>query len=308
MIRRQLGRTDLHVTPWCLGGNIIGSTLDAERSMEVLDAYVAAGGNFIDTANIYGDGRSELVIGQWMRERGIRDEIVLATKVGWEARPPVHEQGLSRQAIIDGIHSSLRRLQTDRVDLYYAHVDDPATPFTETLSAFDELRSQGLIRWVGASNYSPARLTQALDASAARGLAQFECLQVKYNLVDRSDYELEMRALCISRSMPVTTYFSLARGFLSGKYARGQALPDSPRSAAVASNYLNGSGFEILDRVIEVAQRSGLTPTQVSLAWLLHQSTVASWVSAATSSAQVIEQAAAADARLSEDDLAFLSG
>lgn len=308
MKRRPLGRTDLEVTPWCLGCNVIGNTLDEARSMAVLDAYVEAGGNFIDTANIYGAGQSETIIGRWMKERGNRDDIVLATKIGWPATPPVEEDGLSERAIRSGLEASLRRLQTDRVDLYHAHCDDPTVPIEVSLAAFDDLRNQGKVRWIAASNYASGRLEYALQMSEDRELPRFECVQAKYNLVDRGDFESTLASVCSERDLAVTTYFSLARGFLTGKYERREPLPDSPRASVVAANYFNDRSFGIIDRVTSAAGALGATPAQVSLAWLMQRPGVVSCVSAATSPAQVTELAEAAHVQLTDDDTRFLSG
>jgi aryl-alcohol dehydrogenase-like predicted oxidoreductase len=286
----------------------MGNTLDETRSMEVLDAYVEAGGNFIDTANIYGAGRSETIIGRWMKQRGNRDELVIATKIGWAANPPVLEEGLSEQSIRSGIESSLRRLGTDHVDLYYAHCDDPAVPLDATLATFDQLCSEGKVRWVGGSNYSADRLDAALQRSEDLGLSRFECFQAKYNLVDRADFEGDVASVCATRGVAVATFFSLARGFLTGKYSRTSALPKSPRAEVVAANYFNDAAFEIMDRVATMASSIGVTPAQVSLSWLMMRAGVASCLSAATSSAQVAELAGATRLQLSDEDDHFLSG
>ena len=307
MRRLRLGRTDLAVSPWCLGCNVVGNTLDEAHSMAVLDAYVEAGGNFIDTANVYGTGESEAIIGRWMKQRRNRENLVLATKIGWPAKSPVSEEGLSERAIVNGLDSSLRRLDTDHVDLYYAHCDDPSVPLEVSLRTFDELRSQGKIRWIAASNYGPGRLDEALQTSEDLGLNRFECVQAKYNLVDRADFEDGLAAVCAARNVAVTTYFSLARGFLTGKYQRGTKLPDSPRVEAVTANYFNDASFATLDRVRTTADSIGATPAQVSLAWLLRKPEVSSYVSAAMSPAQVMELAGATQIELTADDDRFLS-
>jgi aryl-alcohol dehydrogenase (NADP+) len=286
----------------------MGNTLDETRSIAVLDAYVEAGGNFIDTANIYGAGRSEAIIGRWMKQRGNRDELVIATKIGWTANPPVLEEGLSARTIRDGIESSLRRLGTDRVDLYYAHCDDPTVPLDVTLATFDQIRSEGKVRWLGGSNYSDARLDLALQRSEDLGLSRFECFQAKYNLVDRVDFEGGVASVCASRGVGVTTFFSLARGFLTGKYSRTHALPTSPRAEVVAANYFNDAAFAIMDRVARTASSMGSTPAQVSLSWLLRRPGVASCLSAATSPAQVAELAGADRVQLTDESDRFLSG
>lgn len=308
MNRRQLGRTDLMVVPWCLGCNVMGNTLDEARSVAVLDAYVAAGGNFIDTANIYGAGESEAIIGRWMKARGNRDELVVATKVGWTAAPPVFEEGLSRHMIRNSLEASLRRLGTDHIDLYYAHCDDPLVPIEESLRAFDELRSHGKVRWLGASNYDAHRLEAALATSDVVGLARYECVQERYNLVERAEFERELQPLCVENGLAATTYFSLARGFLTGKYSGADGIPESPRAKVVVDNYFNDDAFAVLYRVRATAASAGATPAQVALAWLLEQPAVVSCISAATSTEQVAELAGAPRVRLTDEALRFLRG
>jgi aryl-alcohol dehydrogenase-like predicted oxidoreductase len=310
--RRRIGTSDLLVSPVCLGGNVFGWSADEEMSFAVLDAYAAAGGNFIDTANIYSawvpgnrGGESEEILGRWMRSRGNRDELVLATKVGM-AGGPDQPAGLTRDAIRRGVHESLERLGTDRIDLYFAHIDDPDTPLAETMAAFDELVRAGTIRAVGASQYSAARLAEALDVSAAAGVARFEALQIHYNLMERREYEEDLIEVCGPAGIAVLPFFALARGFLTGKYRPGEQLPSTPRAAGVARDYLNDRGWAVLAAMDAVAAARDAALGQIALAWLLARPGVAAPVASATSPVQVAELAAAADLRLTDEEIAGL--
>jgi aryl-alcohol dehydrogenase-like predicted oxidoreductase len=270
-----LGATDLDVHPLCLGANVFGRTADEQESFEVLDAYFGAGGNFIDTADIYAGGASEEIIGRWMAARGNRDQIVLATKVGMGAEP-----GLSPRRIAQAAQESLRRLQTDRIDLYYAHKDDPDTPLEQTLAAFDELVKAGKVRYVAASNYDADRLAQALDISARESLASYVALQPYYNLVVRDSYEGPLQDLCEQRGIPCLPYYALAEGFLTGKYRPGGEAVESSR-APRASAYLDERGLRVLQALDEVAAAHRVTVAVVSLAWLAAQPTVATPIASA---------------------------
>jgi aryl-alcohol dehydrogenase-like predicted oxidoreductase len=314
MEMRTLGRSGLKVAPICLGGNVFGWTCDEPTSYTVLDAYVAGGGNFIDSADVYArwapgnsGGESETILGRWMRDRGNRAEIVLATKVGSPMGDAPHQRGLSRRHIMDGVEASLRRLQTDYIDLYQAHIDDGETPLDETLRAFDDLVRQGKVRYIGASNYSAWRLTRALWESERRGYASYICVQPRYNLIDRADFERELGPMCKELGVGVIGYSSLASGFLSGKYRRGGAMPASARAGGVQQRYMHERGFAVLDAVLGVAEAHGATPTQVALAWLLAQPAVTSPIASATSPTQAVELLGAVDLRLSAEDLAALS-
>lgn len=310
--RHPLGRSELMVSPINLGGNVFGWTADRDASFAVLDAYVAAGGNFIDTANMYSawvpgnsGGESETIIGEWMASRGNRDDVVLATKVGMQGGPD-QPKGLTREKIRAGIDASLRRLRTDHVDLFYAHEDDADTPVAETVAAFDELVRDGKVRVVGASNYSADRLRQALDASAANGLARYEVLQPHYNLLDRAGYEGELADLCVAEGISVTPYYALARGFLTGKYRRGADLPATPRAAGIQRDYLNDRGWAALDVVDAVAAANGATQGQVALAWLRAKPGVVAPIASATDTGQIAELAGAGALALTEDEVAAL--
>jgi aryl-alcohol dehydrogenase-like predicted oxidoreductase len=312
--RRELGRSGLHVAPLCLGGNVFGWGADEEASAAVLDAYVAAGGNAVDSANVYSawvpgnrGGESEEIIGRWLAGRADREDLVIATKVGM-AGGPGQPKGLTREIILRGAEESLHRLQVDRIDLFYAHEDDPETPLEETLGAFDELVRQGVVRAIGASNYPAERLTEALRLSEQRGLARFEALQPPYNLVDRGGYEGELQEICLAENLGVATYFSLARGFLSGKYRAGRPLPDSPRAPGVARDYMNDRGLAVLETLDRVAMAQGASHAQVALAWVMARPGVTCAVASATTPDQARELMGAVDLELSDDELAALTG
>jgi aryl-alcohol dehydrogenase-like predicted oxidoreductase len=276
----RLGRTDLDVFPLCLGGNVFGWTADEAESFDVLDAYAKAGGNFIDTANSYlvKGGESETILGRWMADRGNRDDIVIATKVGGGKGP---KRSLSAATIAGEARSSLERLQTDVIDLYYAHFDDADTPLEETVRAFDELVQKGIVRHLGASNYSPERLEQALELQREHGLAEFTVLQPHYNLVER-DFEQTMLPLADAWELAVCPYFSLAKGFLTGKYRPGGKAVDSQRAEA-ARAYLEDGGEAVLEALDAVAEAHDTTVAAVALAWLrAHPRVVAPIASART--------------------------
>lgn len=313
METRRLGRTGLKVAPLCFGGNVLGWTTDERTSFAVLDAYVEGGGNFIDTADSYSrwvpghvGGESEAVLGRWMRERGNRARIVVATKVGNPMGDGPNDRGVSRARIMDSVEQSLRRLQTDYIDLYQAHIDDRDTPLEETLRAFDDLIRQGKVRYIGASNYSAWRLATALWTSDKHGYARYETLQPRYNLAAREEYERELEPLCQEQGIGVITYSSLASGFLSGKYRAGQPLPSSARAQGVQRGYMNERGFAILDAVERVAREQGATPGQVALAWILARPAITAPIASTTSVEQTRELLGAADVRLSAETLAIL--
>ena len=287
----RLGSTDLDVFPLCLGGNVFGWTADEAATFAVLDAYAAAGGNFVDTADGYSawapgnsGGESETLIGRWLAARGNRDRFVVATKVG---RHP-ERKSLRAETIRQAAEDSLRRLQTDRIDLYYAHGDDdPDIPLDETLGAFDELVHAGKVRHVAASNYGAPRLAEALATSAGRGLAPYVALQPEYNLVAR-DYELELEPLCRERGLPCLPYFSLAMGFLTGKYRPGGAPVESARAGG-ASKYLDARGEAVLTALDEVAAAHATTQAAVALAWLRAKPTVAAPIASARTPEQLAD-------------------
>jgi aryl-alcohol dehydrogenase-like predicted oxidoreductase len=278
-----LGRTDLDVFPLCLGGNVFGWTADEDESRAVLDAYTRAGGDFVDTANSYlvEHGRSETIIGRWMADRGNRDEIVLATKVGGGkgAVRNLRAETIEREA-----QASLARLQTDRIDLYYAHFDDADTPLEETVRAFDALVRAGTVRHIAASNYSRERLSEALENQRAGGLAEFTVLQPHYNLVER-DFERTLLPVAEAADLAVCPYYGLAKGFLTGKYRPGGAAVESQRAES-ARAYLERGGEAVLEALDEIAAAHSTTVAAVSLAWLREQPRVV----APIASARTVEQ------------------
>ncbi len=313
MVTRKLGRTGLKVSAFCLGGNTFGWTTDQTASEAVLDAYLEVGGNFIDTADVYArwapgnkGGESETALGVWMAARRNRQAVIIATKVCGPMGAGPNDGGLSRQHIMEGVEASLRRLQTDYIDLYQAHWDDKDTPLDETLRAFDDLVRQGKVRYLGASNHVAWRLTRALWESDRHGYARYECLQPKYNLVIRDEYERELEPLCLEQGIGVIPYSSLASGFLSGKYRRGGQLPATARAAGVQKTYMNERGFAVLAAVEKVAAGTGATPAQVALSWLAHRPGITAPIASATSVAQLKEIAAAIDLRLDAETTAAL--
>ncbi len=268
---------------------MFGWTLDDAQSFAVLDAYRAAGGNFIDTADSYGRsgagaGASEEIIGRWMQARGNRDELILATKVGMSER----RRGLSAPNIAAACEDSLGRLGTDRIDLYYAHKDDPGTPLEETLAAFATLIAEDKIRYAAGSNYAPERLAQALELGRQAGLASYVAVQEHYNLMER-DYERELAPLCAANGLECMPYFGLAKGFLTGKYRPGGAEVDSPRAARVLESYLNDRGVRVLAELDAVAAAHDCSDAAVALAWLAAQPTVAAPIASARTPAQLAE-------------------
>jgi aryl-alcohol dehydrogenase-like predicted oxidoreductase len=310
MDKRRLGRSDLMVSPLCLGGNVFGWTADEATSFKLLDAYVDAGLNFIDTADVYSTwaagnkgGESEAIIGKWMKARGKRDQVVIATKVGSEMAPD--RKGLSKSYIRSAVEDSLRRLQTDVIDLYQSHRDDPDTPQQETLEAYAELIREGKVRAIGASNFTAARMTEALAISAQHGLPRYESLQPKYNLYDRSEYEAELEPLCRKEEIGVFPYYGLASGFLTGKYRSEADFGKSVRGGRMAT-YLNDRGKRILSALDNVAARKDATPAQVALAWLMARSGLTAPIASATSVDQLHDIVKATRLRLDEADITEL--
>lgn len=306
---RQLGRTELQIAPLVLGGNVFGWTADEATSFAILDAFVDAGFNAIDTADVYtraaelGVGASETIIGRWLKLTGNRDRVILMTKVGGEMGEG--RAGLSASYIAAAVEASLNRLQTDYIDLYQAHRDDPSTPQSETLLAFDELRRAGKIRAFGSSNYSVDRLTAALGVSHEAGVGRFETEQPLYNLYSRSQFESGLQSFALANQVSVIPYFGLASGFLTGKYRSEADLSQSPRGRLVKS-YLNPRGLAILAALDEVACRHGAKPSQVALAWVMAQPSIAGPIASATSVQQWEEIAEAARLCLSAEDLSVL--
>lgn len=308
---RGLGTSGLKVAELCLGGNVFGWTADEKASFAVLDAYVEAGGNFIDTADAYSrwvpgntGGESEAIIGRWLAARDVRDQVVIATKVG---KLP-ERSGLSAATITAAVEDSLRRLGTDRIDLYYAHADDPTVPLEETLAAFDALVRAGKVRALGASNYAADRLAAALALARREGFAPFVAVQPEYNLVERG-YERELAALVEREGLACVPYYGLARGFLTGKYRPDGGAGEEPASprADDARRYLDRRGRRVLAVLDELAGVHGVAPAAVALAWLLARPTVCAAIASARSVHQLRELVLAMQLRLADADVARLT-
>jgi aryl-alcohol dehydrogenase-like predicted oxidoreductase len=308
MQKRTLGQSDLQLAPLVLGGNVFGWTADQATSFRILDAFVSGGGNAIDTADGYSvwvpghvGGESETIIGNWLRQRGRRDDVVIATKVGWEVNDT--HKGLAKDYILRAVEGSLKRLQTDYIDLYQSHKDDPTVPVEETLRAYDELVKAGKVRVIGASNFSAERLRESLDTSARLGLPRYESLQPLYNLYDRADFEQHLLPLCQEQNVGVIPYYGLAAGFLTGKYRTEADLQKSARGGGVGQKYLNEKGLRILRALDAVAARQQATPAQVALAWIMAQPGLTAPIASATSPEQITELLKATELELNADDL-----
>jgi aryl-alcohol dehydrogenase-like predicted oxidoreductase len=302
-IRRPLGQSPLAITPLVLGGNVFGWTADEATSFRLLDAFVDDGFNLVDTADVYSrwvsghsGGESETAIGRWLEKSGKRNRIVLATKVGMDMGDG--KVGLAPKYIRQAVDDSLRRLQVDHIDLYQAHQDDPKTPLEETLGAFADLIRDGKVRAIGASNYSAARLDEALKTSARLKLPRYESLQPLYNLVERAAYEAELEALCRREGLGVINYFGLASGFLTGKYRSEADASKSPRGGSIVKKYLNERGRRVLDALDSAAAQHKATPAQVALAWQMARPGLTAPIASATSLAQWQELAGAARLQL----------
>lgn len=312
MTSRRIGRSDLHVKPFCFGGNVFGWTADEAMSFRLLDAFVDAGFDFIDTADVYSawvpghkGGESETVLGNWFKRSGKRDRIVLATKVGMQMAPD--KTGLKPAYIRQAVEDSLRRLQTDRIDLYQSHRDDPDTPLAETLGAYDDLVKAGKVRVIGASNYSAARLQEALDTSAKNGLPRYECLQPEYNLVERKIFEGELQDLCVREEIGVIPFFSLAAGFLTGKYRSEADLNKSVRGPRTAGKYLHTTqGPKVLAALDKVAADHRATCAQAALAWIMARKGLTAPIASATNPQQLAELLGATKIALTSADIAEL--
>lgn len=309
---RPIGRSGLKAAPLAFGGNVFGWTADPEVSFRLLDAFVEAGCNLIDTADAYSrwvpghqGGESETIIGQWLaRDPSKRAKVLIATKVGLDMGPA--GKGLSAGHIASAVEASLKRLQTDYIDLYQSHTDDTSVPLEETLRAYQKLIEAGLVRAIGASNYTPERLAEALEVSARESLPRYESLQPLYNLYDRHVYEGPLQDLCVREEIGVISYFSLAKGFLSGKYRSEKDLAQSVRGSSVAP-YLNAKGERILQALDDVAARHNARPASVALAWVMAQPGIVAPIASATRPEQLDELLAALRLDLSAEDLAALT-
>jgi len=307
MDKRKLGDSGINVAPFCFGGNVFGWTADEATSSALLDAFIGAGFDFIDTADSYSawapghtGGESETILGNWLAARGGREKVVIATKVGmWKTQP-----GLKAANIIAACEGSLKRLRTDYIDLYQSHRDDPETAQEETLEAFSKLRAAGKVRAIGASNFEVPRLKAALDASRTRRLSHYATLQPLYNLVDR-DFEKELQPLCVAEGIGVIPYFALASGFLTGKYRKEADLKGRARSAS-ASRYLTPENFAVLDRLESVAKARGVAMVEVAFAWLRDRASVVAPIASATTVDQLKSLLHAATLNLTPAEVAAL--
>jgi len=310
MDKRALGTSGLMIAPLAFGGNVFGWTADEPTSFRLLDAFVDAGFNLIDTADIYSrwqpgsqGGESETIIGNWLAQGGRRDKVVIVTKVGMEMGPG--KKGLSPAYIAEAAEASLRRLRIDCIDVYLGHRDDPDTPLADTLGAYARLIEQGKVRVVGSSNYSAARLREALDLAANKGLPRLDVAQPLYSLIERDTFEGELRDLCIAENVGVIGFYALANGFLSGKYRSKADMAGRSRGARV-EKYMNDRGFRVLAALDAVAARRRAKPAQIALAWLLTRPGLTAPIASATDLGQLRELIAAVDVVLDRDDLAEL--
>ena len=302
---RKLGNSGLKVPPLCLGGNVFGWTIDERASLQVLDAATDAGLNFIDTADMYSvwkpgnkGGESETIIGNWLKRGGKREQVIIATKVGMELAPD--KKGLKKAYILQAVEDSLTRLRTDYIDLYQSHQDDQETPLEETLEAYSELVKQGMVRAIGTSNYKADRLEEAMEVSKEHDYPGYECLQPHYNLYDRAEYEQNLEPVCEKYGLGVISYFSLASGFLTGKYRSEADFHKSARGPGM-KKYLNDRGFRILKALDEVAKEIGSTPGNVALAWLMARPSITAPIASATSVKQVKDLADATKVKLTSE-------
>ncbi|GAB3786573.1 aldo/keto reductase [Dyella agri] len=309
MQHRPLGRSPLSIAPLVFGGNVFGWSADEARSFELLDAFVDGGGNLIDTADVYSawvpgntGGESETIIGKWLRKSGKRDRVLIATKVAKWAEHP----GLSPVNLRAAVEGSLKRLQTDRIDLYFAHQDDASVPMHETLGGFARLIEEGKVRAIGASNFGADRIADALAVSQEHGLPRYECLQPEYNLVARGAYETGLEPLVREEGLGVVCYYALASGFLSGKYRSAADLAKSSARGSAAKRYLNPQGLRVLDALDAVAASHRATPAQVALAWLIARPSITAPIASATSVLQLQELLGALSLSLGAGEIAAL--
>ena len=311
MEKRKLGNSGLEVAPLAFGGNVFDWTVDEPTSFRLLDGFVEAGFNLIDTADLYPrwmegkeGGESEQVIGNWLKQNGKRHDVVIATKVGMEVGPD--KKGLAGDYILRAADDSLRRLQTDYIDLYQSHCDDTDTPLEETLEAYGKLIKQGKVRAIGASNYSATRLAEALDVSRRLGLPRYESLQPLYNLYDRAVYEDELEPLCLKERIGVINFYTLAAGFLTGKYRSEADLAKSARGGTV-KKYLNERGFRIVDALEQVASEYQVTPAHIAVAWLMARPGITAPIASATSLEQLNVLVEATKLELDQKAIALLN-
>jgi len=311
MEKRKLGNSGIKLYPLAFGGNVFGWTVTESMSFTLLDAFVDAGFSLIDTADVYSrwvsghnGGESETIIGKWVRRSGKREKVVIATKVGKEMGP--NRKGLSKSYIMRAVEDSLKRLQTDYIDLYQSHADDPETPLEETFEAYAQLIKEGKVRAIGASNYAADRLSQALQVSKNKGYPAYQCLQPLFNLYDRADYERELEPLCRENGLGVICYFSLASGFLTGKYRSKADMANSVRGDMV-KKYLNQRGVRILETLDRVAQQYDVTPATVALAWLINRPGITAPIASSTNLEQLSELVEATKVKLNPSSIELLN-
>lgn len=307
MKKIKIGTTDLQVAPINLGGNVFGWTLNEKESFDILDEFFDAGYNFIDTADMYSywvdggsGGQSETILGKWMKSRGNRESIVMATKVG--GATGVHPKDTSKKHILEAVDKSLQRLQTDYIDLYYTHFDDEKTPVSETLEAYDEIIKAGKVRYIAASNIAPDRLTASMEYAIQNGLPQYQALQPHYNLMERKGYEQDYASLAEKYDLTVFPYWSLASGFLTGKYRSKDDLSKSARGGSV-EQYLTEKGFKVLKALDNISAKHNSTPAAVALAWLTMKPQVGAPLASATKSSQLQTLFAATQLGLDFEDM-----
>ncbi len=306
MMMRKLGRSGLKIAPLALGGNVFGWTIDEKQSFAILSHFIDSGFNCVDTANVYSrwktghiGGESETIIGNWLKATGLRSKVVIATKVGMDMGE--YGKGLSRSNIVASVEDSLRRLQTDHIDLYQSHTDDADTPQEETLEAYSQLIAQGKVRSIGASNFTAERLASALAECSQHGWPAYQSLQPRYNLYEREDFETKLEPLCLKENLGVIPYFSLARGFLSGKYRSEADLSKSPRGQGI-KKYLDERGFKILAALDKIAAEKASTPASVALAWLMVRPGITAPIASATSFEQLDSLIASASLELTTEE------
>jgi aryl-alcohol dehydrogenase-like predicted oxidoreductase len=310
MEKRKLGNSDLEVAPIAFGGNVFGWTIEEQTSFDILDQFTADGFNLIDTADVYSKwnpgnqgGESETIIGNWMKSRKNRDQVIISTKVGGDMGSG--RKGLTRDYIVTEVEASLKRLQTDYIDLYFSHFDDLETPVQETLSAYDELIKAGKVRYIGASNFSAERLKESLEASERFNLPRYQVYQPEYNLYKREKYEQEYEQLLIENQLGVVNYFALASGFLTGKYRSEEDLSKSPRGGGI-KDFLNERGFAILKALDQVAEQQSSTPASVAIAWLIARPSITAPIASVTNTIQLNDLRNAGSLKLTEAEISIL--
>lgn len=310
MEKVKLGNTDLEIVPMVFGGNVFGWTIDEKKSIEILDSFVGEGFNFIDTADVYSTwkpgnsgGESETIIGNWLKKRARRHDVIISTKVGSDMG---NGKSLKKNYIIGAVEESLKRLQTDYIDLYFSHFDDECTSVKETLEAYEKLIKEGKVRWIGASNFSAERLQEALVASSKHNLPQYQVYQPGYNLIDREEFEKEHQKICTDFGLGVISYYSLASGFLTGKYRSEADLEKSARGGGV-KKYLNQRGFDILKALDEVAEKHKTKPASIALAWLIQNPSITAPIASVTNLQQLASFKEAINVKLNAEEISLLN-